>query len=141
MERTSITMEDKYKAEREAAVTRLETNSRRLRVTQISVGHAKSTAYAALFYPAVLLGSVMAAMIGGLLGLGVNTIWQWVITIVASVLACWFALGLLVGFAVRCFVEAFNTPSGRDKDDSGIVVRVRELTEDEERNDPNSYTL
>lgn len=80
-------------------------------------------------------------MIGGLLGLGMNTLWQWAFTIVASILACWFFLGLFLGFSFGCFVWAFNANSGEDEDDSGVVVRVRELTEEEQRRDPESFNV
>lgn len=120
---------------------RSETNSRLLRVTNISRGHLKRIAFITSFPPAALLGSIVAAMIGGLLGLGMNTLWQWAFTIVASILACWFFLGLFLGFSFGCFVWAFNTNSGEDEDDSGVVVRVRELTEEEQRRDPESFNV
>jgi hypothetical protein len=132
-------MKDKYKAERGSAAIRLETNSRRLRVTGISRGHVKRIAFIASFPPAALLGIFMGAIIVGLSG--AFTIWGWAVSILVSALVCWFALALFVGFCFRCFVWAFNASSSGGKDDSGIVVRVRELTEEEEHRDPDSFTV
>lgn len=136
--------EEWYQSMAEAHAIRIKTNSRRLRVTRISMGHTIRIARIVFFFPAVLLGCVMAAMIGYWLELGGRldwrTFWQWAITIVASMLVCFFALKLFVDSVVRCFVDAFNVSSQLDKDDSGVVIRVRELTEEEER-DVDSYTV
>ena len=130
-------MRPKFEAGVEAAAIRIETNSKKLRVTNISMGHTIRIAHMASFPPAALLAPFMAAIVLGLLG--VRTIWGWVIGILVSALVCWFILGLFIGFCCRCFVWAFNATSGGDN--SGIVVRVRELTDEEEHRDPDSYTV
>lgn len=132
-------MNDDHRAARDDAAIRIQTNSRRLRITKISLGHLKRIAFVASAPPAALLGLVVGAIGVGLSG--ANTISGWAISILVSALVCWFALALFIGFCFRCFAWAFNASSGNGEDDSGIVVRVRELTDEEERRDPDSFTV
>lgn len=132
-------MNDDFRAARDDAAIRIQTNSRRLRITKISRGHLKRVAFVASAPPAALLGLFVGAINVGLSG--ANTIWGWAISILVSAVVCWFVVALFIGFCFRCFVWAFNASSGSGEDDSGIVVRVRELTDKEEHRDPDSYTV